>query len=163
MHIELVPTQAEQAPLIRNLYQFYAYESSDWEQEEVEADGRFYLHEPHLARYWQEQDWSANLILVDGAIAGFLLIERCELVGVDALEFADLFILKKYRRLGIGQALAQQVLQRGGTWLVRFYAQDQLTASFWRKVLDELPLGSRQLWLDDEPELLNYLINPPLH
>src|SRR5690606_15808037 len=102
-------------------------------------------------------------ILVDGAIAGFLLIERCELVGVDALEFADLFILKKYRRLGIGQALAQQVLQRRGTWLVRCYAQDQLTASFWRKVLDELPLGSRQLWLDDEPELLNYLINPPLH
>ena len=92
MQIELVPTTAEQLPLIANLYQYYAYESSDWEEEEVEADGRFYIHEPHLRRYWSEPQWSANLILADGCIAGFLLIERSELPGLDALEFADLFI-----------------------------------------------------------------------
>ena len=51
----------------------------------------------------------------------------------------------------------------GGTWLVRFYAQDQLAAAFWRQMLAELPLGSRQIWPDDEAELLTYLINPPLH
>lgn len=51
--IELLPTTPDQAELIRNLYQFYAYESSDWEQEDVEVDGRFYIHEAHLQRYWQ--------------------------------------------------------------------------------------------------------------
>ena len=104
--LELLQTGPEQAELIRNLYQFYAYESSDWEEEDVEADGRFYIHEEHLARYWQEPQWSANLILVDGFIAGFLLIERSELPGIDALELADLFILKRYRRRGIGRLLA---------------------------------------------------------
>ncbi|MDG9922232.1 MULTISPECIES: GNAT family N-acetyltransferase [unclassified Pseudomonas] len=163
MQIELVPATLDQLPLIANLYQYYAYESSDWEEEEVEVDGRFYIHEPHLQRYWQEEDWSASLILADGFIAGFLLIERSELVGIDALELADLFILKKYRRLGIGRALAQQVLSRGGTWLVRFYGQDELAAAFWRKILAELPLGSRQVWPEDDPELISYLVNPPLH
>src|SRR5690606_4209560 len=33
MQIELVPTTAEQRSLIANLYQYYAYESSDWEEE----------------------------------------------------------------------------------------------------------------------------------
>ena len=35
--VELIQTGPEEAELIRNLYQYYAYESSDWEQEDVEA------------------------------------------------------------------------------------------------------------------------------
>lgn len=163
MHIELLPTSIEQLSLIANLYQYYAYESSDWEQEDVEADGRFYIHQPHLERYWSEPDWSAQLILADGFIAGFLLIERSELPGINALELADLFILKKYRRHGIGRALVQQVLGSGGSWLVRFYGQDELAAAFWRTLLPELPRGCRQIWPDDDADLLSYLINPPLH
>ncbi|SIS04586.1 Predicted acetyltransferase [Aquipseudomonas alcaligenes] len=163
MHIELLPTSIDQLSLIANLYQFYAYESSDWEQEDVETDGRFYLHEPHLRRYWSEPDWSAQLILADGFIAGFLLIERSELPGIDALELADLFILKKYRRRGIGRALAREVLGNGGSWLVRFYSQDEQATAFWREILADLPPGWRQIWPDDEAELLSYLINPPLH
>ena len=165
MQIELIPTDVEQLPLIRNLYQFYAYESSDWEQEDIEVDGRFYIHEPHLQRYWQEPDWSAQLILVDGFIAGFLLIERSDLPGIEALEFADLFILKKYRRQGIGRALVQQVIVAGGgSWLVSFYEQDTLARQFWQCLLAELPLRSCERLRDtQQPELHSYLINRRLH
>ncbi|MBD7978434.1 GNAT family N-acetyltransferase [Serpens gallinarum] len=162
--LELVPTEREQMPLIRNLYQFYLYESSDWEQEDVEVDGRFYIHDEHLVRYWQEPGWSAQLLLVDGFIAGFLLIERSELPGVDALELADLFILKKYRRQGIGRALATQVLMSGeDNWLVRFYGQDEIALAFWRSVLADLPRPVEALELDDEPDLLSFLITRLLH
>jgi predicted acetyltransferase len=165
MHIELLPTTVDQLPLIANLYQFYAYESSDWEQEDVEVDGRFYIHAPHLQRYWQEPDWSASLVLVDGFIAGFLLIERSELPGVEALEFADLFILKKYRRLGIGSALAEQVLVAGcGSWVVSFYEQDVLAQQFWHKVLGQLPLHAVVRPADPEqPGLVTYLLSRQAH
>ncbi|MGL5999451.1 MAG: GNAT family N-acetyltransferase [Pseudomonas proteolytica] len=157
--VELIQTGPEQAELIRNLYQFYAYESSDWEQEDVEQDGRFYIHEEHLSRYWQEPQWSANLLLVDGYIAGFLLIERSELPGINALELADLFILKRYRRKGIGRALATQVLTSGeADWLVRFYDQDEASQAFWRSVLDNLPRPVQAIELDDEPQLLSFLV-----
>ncbi|WP_314383514.1 GNAT family N-acetyltransferase [Pseudomonas brenneri] len=157
--VELIQTGPEQAELIRNLYQFYAYESSDWEQEDVEADGRFYIHEEHLSRYWQDPQWSANLLLVDGYIAGFLLIERSELAGINALELADLFILKRYRRKGIGRAMATQVLTSGeADWLVRFYDQDEASQAFWRSVLDHLPRPVQAIELEDEPQLLSFLV-----
>ncbi|QKE64533.1 GNAT family N-acetyltransferase [Aquipseudomonas campi] len=165
MQIELLPTSADQQALIANLYQFYAYESSDWEQEDVEVDGRFYIHAPHLQRYWQEPDWSASLVLVDGFIAGFLLIERSELPGVDALEFADLFILKKYRRLGIGRALVEQVMVAGGgRWVVSFYEQDNLARQFWQRLLAELPLRVvEQLTDPEQPGLLTYRLDQQTH
>ena len=162
--VELLRTSADQADIIRNLYQYYAYESSDWEQEDVEADGRFYIHEEHLVRYWQEPQWSAELILIDGYIAGFLLVERSELAGLDALELADLFVLKKYRRIGVGSAVALQVLGNGNdAWLVRFYRQDEAAQAFWRAVFAELPRPVRDIVLDDEPELQTYLVTPAHH
>lgn len=164
MQIELLPTTAEQLPLIANLYQFYAYESSDWEQEDVETDGRFYIHQPHLQRYWQAPGWSAQLILADGFIAGFLLIERSELPGIDASEFADLFVLKKYRRLGIGRTVAQQVMGDAQPWLLRFYRQDATARAFCQQLLSDWPRPPRAVWTEDEADgLLTYLINPPVH
>ena len=127
-------------------------------------DGRFYIHEEHLARYWQDPQWSANLILVDGFIAGFLLVERSEFAALNALELADLFILKRYRRKGIGRAIASQVLMSEEfDWLVRFYDQDETAQAFWRAVLDNLPRPVRTIELDDEPELLSYLVTRAVH
>ena len=161
--VELIQTGPEQAELIRNLYQFYAYESSDWEQEDVEADGRFYIHEEHLSRYWQDPQWSANLLLVDGYIAGFLLIERSELVGINALELADLFILKRYRRQGIGRAVALQVLTGAGDWLLRCYAPDPAAVAFCKAVVAELPRPVQQIVLGDDPDLLTYKVTSAYH
>lgn len=162
--IELLQTGPEQADLVRNLYQFYAYESSDWEQEDVEVDGRFYLHEPHFERYWQSPDWAAHLVLVDGFIAGFVLVERSELPGIDALELADLFILKRYRRQGVGRAVALQLLSDGRVdWLLRCYAGDAPAMSFCQAVLADLPRPVREIALADEPQLRNFLVTPYRH
>ena len=161
--IALLPTTLDQAPLIRNLYQFYCYESSDWEQEDVEADGRFYIHEEHLHRYWQDDGWGAYLVLVDGFIAGFVLVERSELPGIDAHELADLFILKKYRRQGIGRAVALQLLGGEGDWLLRCYAQDLPAVAFCNAVLASLPRPAQAIALGDEPDLLNFLVTGTRH
>ncbi|GIZ12946.1 GNAT family N-acetyltransferase [Pseudomonas sp. NCCP-436] len=164
MHIELFPATPDQQSLIRNLYQFYAYDSSDWEGEDVEADGRFYINDAHLLRYWQEPGWSAHLILADGFIAGFLLIERSELPSLDVPEFADLFLLRRYRRLGIGRALVLQLMGDGSSWLLRFYRQDELANRFWQQLFTELPRPPLEVSdLDETDGLLSYLINPPVH
>ncbi|RIZ41305.1 GNAT family N-acetyltransferase [Pseudomonas putida] len=161
--LALLPTTIDQAPLIRNLYQFYCYESSDWEQEDVEADGRFYIYEEHLHRYWQDDGWGAYLVLVDGFIAGFVLVERSELPGIDAHELADLFILKKYRRQGIGRAVALQLLGGEGDWLLRCYAQDLPAVAFCNAVLASLPRPAQAIALGDEPDLLNFLVTGTRH
>jgi predicted acetyltransferase len=161
--IELLPTTADHADLIRNLYQFYAYESSDWEQEDVEVDGRFYIHEAHLQRYWQAEGWSANLVLVDGFIAGFVLIEQSELPGMHAAELADLFILKRYRRQGIGRAVAQQILCSPGDWLLRCHVLDPDAVAFCKAVVASLPRPVQAITLNDDPDLLNFKVTSALH
>lgn len=161
--IELLAATADQAPLIRNLYQFYAYESSDWEQEDVEVDGRFYIHDEHLQRYWQADGWGAYLVLADGFIAGFVLVERSELAGIQAFELADLFILKKYRRQGIGQAVALQFLGGEGDWLLRCYAQDAPAVAFCNAVLAALSRPAQVITLEDEPDLLSFLVSGARH
>ncbi|MBV4531160.1 GNAT family N-acetyltransferase [Pseudomonas sp. SWRI107] len=162
--IELLKTHPEQADLIRNLYQFYAYESSDWEQEDVEVDGRFYIHEPHLQRYWHSPGWGAHLVLVDGFIAGFVLIEASEVPGINALELADLFILKRYRRQGIGSVVAGQFLADTRTaWLLRYHAQDSAAAGFCQALLAGLARAFEEVALDDEPQLRNFLVGGLRH
>lgn len=159
MLIELVPATADQLPLIRNLYQFYAYDSSGWEQEDVEVDGRFYVHEPHLQRYWQDDGWRARLILADGFIAGFLLLETCDDQEMAEMEFADLFVLRKYRRQGIGRAVLHQVMNDGRRWLICCYRQDALASAFCRKVLGELPCEISELGASrDEPDLCRFVL-----
>lgn len=162
--LELFPTGPEHAEIIRNLYQFYAYESSDWEQEDVEADGRFYLHEAHMARYWQSPGWGASLVLVDGFIAGFVLVERSELPGVEALELADLFILKRYRRQGIGRAIACQMLCSGAhDWLLRCYRQDEAAMAFCSRVVAELPRAVQAIAPEDDPQLHTWRVAAGRH
>nr|WP_225778201.1 GNAT family N-acetyltransferase [Pseudomonas sp. Marseille-Q3773] len=161
--IELLAATADQAPLIRNLYQFYAYESSDWEQEDVEVDGRFYIHDEHLQRYWQADGWGAYLVLADGFIAGFVLVERSELPGIEAFELADLFILKKYRRQGIGRAVALQLLSGEGDWLLRCYAQDAPAVAFCNAVLAGSPRPAQAIAGEGGPDLLNYLVTGVRH
>lgn len=163
-NLELLPADLEHAGIIRNLYQFYAYESSDWEAEDVEVDGRFYVHDAHMDRYWQSPGWSASLVLVDGFIAGFVLVERSELPGIDGLELADLFILKRYRRQGIGLAVARQLLCQGECdWLLRCYREDGPAVAFCQALVADLPRSVSSIALDDDPGLLNFLITPARH
>ncbi|MND94322.1 hypothetical protein D3C80_865350 [compost metagenome] len=84
--------------------------------------------------------------------------------GLEALELADLFILKKYRRQGIGRALATQVLLSGDdAWLVRFYGQDELAVAFWRAVFAQLPRPVQVIEADDDPQLSSFLVTPATH
>lgn len=105
MKIEIIPAGIEQLQLVRNLFQFYSYDSSDWENEDIGADGLFYMYDPYFNQYWETEGWSANLVMVNDLIAGFLMIERSDIPNLDAPEFADFFLLKKFRRLGLGRAV----------------------------------------------------------
>ncbi|PAV71217.1 hypothetical protein WR25_04668 [Diploscapter pachys] len=89
---------------------------------------------------------------------------RSELTGIDAWELADLFVLKKYRRQGVGLAVARRTLCQGqGDWLVRCYREDAPALAFCQAVLGDLPRPVREIVLDDEPLLCNFLVTQRLH
>jgi predicted acetyltransferase len=102
-------------------------------------------------------------VLVDGFIAGFVLLERSELPGIDAMELADLFILKRYRRQGIGRAVAIELLTQPGDWLVRCHASDTGAVAFCNAVVSDLHRPVQRIFPGDDPQLLTYQITSVLH
>ncbi len=134
MHIEICPHDLRDKGVIWNLFQFYCYDTSADDRCDVEQDGFFSLSAAYFARYWTEPRWSAHLLRVDGALAGFALIEPSEELA-DAQELADLFIMKRYRRAGAGRQVVQHVLgQRSVPWTVTVFKDWTDAARFWERL-----------------------------
>ena len=55
---------------------------------------------------------------------------------------AEFFVLKKYRRQGLGTVAAQHVINRfPGKWEIRILDENQLAIQFWRQVINKLTAG----------------------
>ena len=73
-----------------------------------------------------------------GQYAGFALVQqRSHLTADPAVsDVAEFFVLRKYRRRGIGAALARQVFELfKGRWEVRQLATNPAATQFWRTVI----------------------------
>ena len=161
MKVEVVPAGIDQRQLVRNLYQFYAYDSSDWEAEDIGSDGLFYIDDPYFNKYWETEGWSANLLKVNDAIAGFLLIEQCDIPNVEAPEFADFFVFKKFRRQGVGRKVVESVIANSpSAWVVNVFEEDKNANEFWQSLFRASLFRSfREIKDPHDREVRAYLIN----
>lgn len=99
--------------------------------------GRFgYASLPH---YWaQAERHFPFLIRHAGAVAGFALTTRGSPVSddPDVMDVAEFFVLRRYRRSGVGRRAAEVLWHRfPGRWTVRVAAQNRNALAFWRGVV----------------------------
>ncbi len=142
--VTLVPASVTDAPLISELIEQYALELSAVFPNVVRGpDGRFGY--PRLPLYWSEPDRRfAFVIRADGAVAGFALATRGSPAATDpeVLDVAEFFVLRSYRRLGVGRRAARLLWSRlPGTWTVRVAEANRGGVAFWAGVLAEPPLA----------------------
>lgn len=138
VQIDLIPAAAEQAFILDNLFQLYAYDFSDFHDVEIGANGRFVY--TNLPLYWSEPGRHPFLIWVDGALAGFALVKRgSEISGAEAVwDMAEFFILRSYRNRGIGTRIAHEMWSRfPGQWEVRVLQANGLAQQFWTHAISE--------------------------
>lgn len=118
--IEVIPAAREQKALLANLLELYVYDFSELLGLEPEDDGRFGY--PQLPLYWSEKGRHPFLVRVEGKPAGFVLVKqgRGVLGGGLVWDIAEFFVLRGYRRRGIGMQVAHDVWRRfPGMWEVR--------------------------------------------
>ena len=137
--ISLDAASAADATLLGNLLELYIHELSDvFPDLTLGPDGRFGY--PRLPRYWSEPDRRfAFLIRADGHTAGFALAKRGSPVADDAeiMDVAEFFVLRRYRRLGVGRRAALLLWRRlPGTWTVRVAEGNRVGLTFWAEVLE---------------------------
>ena len=117
-------------PLVRRLLEFNAHDFSEFDGRDVSEQGEFGYR--YLDHYWTEpEDRQALVVRCDGLVAGLALVRR----GVPH-EVAEFFILRKFRRHGVGREAAQTVLRTWpGEWETHQVPGNDAAVAFWRRAI----------------------------
>jgi predicted acetyltransferase len=154
----------EEKALLSRLLQLYFYDSTPWSDEDIKEDGRFECDDDNLLNYNDSANtYRAYILRVDGKPAGFALVEDLEFQGRQLSEFADLFVLPKYRRLGLASAVTTQiVLNSDGTWLFAIFRKDLQAMRYWQSAFRRLPFKSvRAAEAPEDDRFHLFIINEP--
>lgn len=144
MPVTLEIARADQRAVFENLFQLYTHDFSEFwaglPRGDVDEEGRFPAY-PYLDAYWQEEGRIPLLIRADGKIAGFALLNRMNHTGQPVeRNMAEFFILRKYRRGGIGTAAVDAIFTAyPGTWEAAVARKNLAALAFWRRVISSHP------------------------
>jgi predicted acetyltransferase len=128
--IEVIAATREQMPVIDNLIQLYAHDFSEFHNIELESNGRF-EYTP-LPLYWTDPNRHPFLVKADGKLAGFVLVKH----EAGMWDVAEFFVVRAWRRHGIGTAIAHDVWKRfPGPWEVRVMQANQAALPFWERAI----------------------------
>ena len=127
--------------LLRNLAEIYCHDMSEWFDLDTGADGRYSYD---TASVWAK-GYDAYLARVGDSIAGFALIgSGSEWLGdVGGHDVHEFFIMRKFRRRGIGRNMATFLWNEHlGEWLVRVLEANAPAITFWRGGISSYSVGS---------------------
>jgi len=147
MNITLTPATLEEKPILEHLTQLYLYDFTEFDQADINEDGFF--PNKYFPLYWTEPNRCPFIIRVDGNLAGFVLV-RLDIEGMldpprRVNQIAEFFIMKKYRRCGVGEFAARWTFEQfPGAWEVHEVAENSPAQKFWRKTIGNYTQGNYQ-------------------
>lgn len=156
MNIEISEVPHESKPILRNLMELYCYDFSEIAGDDCNDNGLYGY--PPLDLYWVESGRHAFFVRVDGRLAGFVLVKEGSLYLENTIDddvpmqIAEFFILRKYRRQGIGTQVAWKIFDRfPGRWEVAEIIENTNAQIFWRNIIGQYTNGQfDELYLDNE-------------
>jgi predicted acetyltransferase len=121
-------SEADRA-VLRRLIELYRYDFSEFDKGDVGPHGDYGYR--YLDHYWTEPGRHPFLFQVDGKWAGFALVRE-----IPPFDLAEFFVMRKYRRTGIGRQAAAEVFAKfPGGWQVRQQLSNPAATTFWRRVI----------------------------
>jgi predicted acetyltransferase len=138
--VEIRAARAEDRPALQRMLELYQYELSDLWDQDLDAHGEYGYA---LGRFWSTNDCHAFVATVAGHYAGFALADGAVKVGRSGNWMDQFFVLKKYRRGGVGAALARHVFDAmPGRWEVGQMPDNLAAQAFWRRVIAQYTGGA---------------------
>ena len=125
-------TPDERLPIARML-ELYQHDLSDLWDQDLDVHGEYGYA---LDRYWGRPQHHAFVFRVAGQYAGLALVDDAVKLPENELWLAQFFVLKKYRRRGVGSAAARAVFDAvRGRWEVGQMPLNEAAQAFWRRVI----------------------------
>jgi predicted acetyltransferase len=142
VQVTLAPIHPDELPVLRNLWELYVHDFTEFLPLEPQAGGRFETDASFAVRVAPPLEllW----IKRDGLTAGFVFIRPASHLDGDPTvsDLAQFFVLRGHRRTGVGRAAALLALaRRPGRWEVREAAANTPAQRFWRRVVAEVTAG----------------------
>ncbi|HYR09449.1 MAG TPA: GNAT family N-acetyltransferase [Longimicrobium sp.] len=164
--VEVRRAAAEEQAIVMNLLQLYAHDFSEFIDLQLQPDGRF--GDPDLSRYWREEGRFPFLVRVDGHLAGCVLVSRGSPIREDprVWDMAEFFIVRRYRKRGIGAAVAHEIWRRlPGPWEVRVLESNRPARAFWgaaiRAFTPSMAEGRMMEVRENRWEVFSFVSPPP--
>jgi predicted acetyltransferase len=127
--VEVVAARVRDKPIVRRLLELYLHDFSVFTGADVDARGLFGYD--YLDVYWTEPDRAPFLFRVERHWCGFALVRTG-----DPHDMAEFFVMRKYRRSGVGITAAREVFARfPGRWQVRQMRANVDATTFWRRAI----------------------------
>jgi len=130
--------------VMSNLLELYIHDLSQVFSLDVGRDGRFGYAK--LPLYWSEPEKRFPFLIHCGTqIVGFALVTRGSPASdkPEDLDIAEFFILRRYRRSGVGRRAAALLWnQLAGSWVVRVSEGNSNGYDFWASVIAEYTGGA---------------------
>ena len=141
MRVTIRRLRPAEVAAVRHLVQLYIYDLGG-DRWGVEPDGRFGSRGWHR-RFWTRRGRHHFVIRADGRLAGFALLgERAHFAGAGVREVSEFFVLRKYRRRGVGTRAARFLFARfPGRWELAELTWNVGEQRFWRGLLQRRAVG----------------------
>lgn len=138
VNVEIIAAPSEQEPILANLLELYIHDFSELIELELDAGGHFGYRS--LPLYWKEPDRYPFLVKVNDNLAGFVFLHKeSQITGDKQIwDMAEFFIVRGYRRRGVGKKAAHEIWKRfPGKWEVRVIDKNQKAKEFWERSISE--------------------------
>lgn len=137
--LQVRPATADDRLPIARMLELYQHDLSDIWDQDLDAHGEYGYE---LDRYWRQPSCRPFVFTVAGRYAGVALVDDTVSLPDNELLMAQFFVVKKYRRRGIGGAAARQVFdQVRGRWEVGQMPLNLPAQAFWRRVIGAYTRG----------------------
>ena len=158
MRVTLKLVEADTENVLINLMEKSEYEFSQYHRWDVNKNG---LYGCYFEEEYRDENgkYAAFLIDVDGKLAGFVMIGDGEIKGDKKTDYQvnELFVMHKYRRLGVGKQVLSKILDAyKGTWKVTYHPGNEASAFFWERIANEHTNGKYELIKSDPHEDYSY-------
>jgi predicted acetyltransferase len=159
MNFKLIKASREYISVMENLIQFYIYDFSEFVELDVKEDGLF---EPYsgLTEYWEEgSERFLYFIKEEEKYVGFVLVRHISLSDRNYFSMAEFFVMRKYRRKGIGRSMAEQVFNlHEGQWEIYQKESNRPAQDFWKKIISEYTNGDFKERIENGKKIQEFLI-----
>ncbi|TGA97674.1 GNAT family N-acetyltransferase [Sporolactobacillus shoreae] len=145
MDLQIIKISKAKKDVLSHLMQFYFYDFSEYKGPDVLESG-LYGSYSYFDDYWMDEAHRFPFfIMTDGKYAGFALVRYIEPANqFPYYSIAEFFIMKKYRRQGLGRVAATTLFDghRGCHWEVSQDEKNVPSQLFWNRVIHEYTGGS---------------------